>query len=199
MRIVVGITGASGSVYAEKLLKELTRGGHEVKLILTEAAKYVINLEIGLDLAGDFEAIENSLKMWVGGNASDLLEYIEIDDIASKISSGSYPTHAMVVIPCSMGTLASIRAGISKNILERAADVTLKEGRPLILVPRETPLSELHLENMLTLKRAGATILPAMPGFYNRPDSIDDLVSFIVGRLLDLLGIAHHLYKRWEG
>lgn len=198
MRIVVGITGASGSVYAEKLLKELIGGGHEVKLIVTEAAKTVINREIGLDLEGDFKSSENKICSWLGSKAESL-ECIEISDIASKVSSGSYPTCGMVVIPCSMGALASIRAGISKNILERAADVTLKEGRPLVLVPRETPLSEIHLENMLALKRAGATILPAMPAFYNEPKSIEDMVSFITGRVLDALGIPHHLYKRWEG
>ncbi len=197
MRIIVGITGASGSVYAEKLLKELLDGGHEVIVVLTDAGRYVMEREIGLNLAGDFEKVENTLKSWFNCEGSKLLKCVEIGDITAKISSGSYPVDAMVVIPCSMGTLGSIRAGISKNILERAADVSLKEGRPLILVPRETPLNDIHLENMLALRRSGATILPAMPAFYNEPKSMDDLISFVVGRVLDALNIEHHLYKGW--
>ncbi|MBM3946457.1 MAG: UbiX family flavin prenyltransferase, partial [SAR202 cluster bacterium] len=127
------------------------------------------------------------------------LELFANDDVGASIASGSYPTKAMVIVPCSMGTLGRIANGVSSSLVERASDVILKERRQLILVPRETPLSRIHLRNMLAVTEAGAEVLPAMPGFYRRPKSVDDLVDFVVGRILDRLGLENALVKRWRG
>ncbi|MDP3013937.1 MAG: UbiX family flavin prenyltransferase, partial [Candidatus Subteraquimicrobiales bacterium] len=131
--------------------------------------------------------------------ADEQLEYIDCQNLNSSICSGSYKVEGMIICPCSMATLASIASGISSNLLERAADVTLKEARPLVVVPRETPLNQIHLKNMLKLSQAGALIVPAMPAFYHQPKNIEDLVSFVVGKVLDIFKIEHNLYKRWEG
>ena len=141
-------------------------------------------------------ADDDAIRRYVNDNGG-LLRLLGIDDFSAAIASGSGAADAMVVCPCSMGTLARIAGGISANLLERAADVMLKERRPLILVPRETPLNEIHLENMLRLARMGARVVPAMPAFYNHPTSIDDMVDFMVGRVLDSLGMENKLYSRW--
>ena len=180
MRIVVGITGASGVQYAHALLRNLR--GHDVDLVISEDAKKVIAHETDVtatDLA----------KLATHAYAND--------DTAAPPSSGSYRFDAMVVVPCSMGTLGKIAWGISDNLITRAAAVTLKEKRKLILVPRETPLAATHLENLLRLANQGAVVLPAMPGFYHRPETTDDLVNFVVGKVLDQLGIEHALFARW--
>jgi len=183
MQITVGISGASGVIYALKLLKILKDLNVKVHLVITRAGKKIIKYETGLT-----ENVIIPLATY----------YHNVDDLTSPISSGSFKTDGMVVVPCSMKTLAGIVVGYSSNLLLRAADVTLKERRPLVLVPRETPLSIVHLENMYKAALAGATVLPAMPGFYHEPKSIDDLVNHIVGKILDVFHLEHKLYKRWK-
>jgi 4-hydroxy-3-polyprenylbenzoate decarboxylase len=182
------------------LLQVLLGAGHQVKLVVTESGERVLAIELGLRLEGTLSERAEQWRSFLGRPPSDpALELFHSRDMAASISSGSFPTSGMVVIPCSMGTLARIAAGVSTTLVERAADVTMKERRPLVLVPRETPLNEIHLENMLRLRRAGVDILPAAPGFYHQPRTIDDLVDFIVGRVLDRLGVEHQLFRRWTG
>jgi len=197
---VVGVTGASGAPYARRLLQVLLEGGHQVKLVVTESGERVLAIELGLRLEGPLDERAEQWRSFLGRPSGDpALELFHLRDMAASISSGSFPTSGMVVIPCSMGTLARIAAGVSSTLVERAADVTMKERRPLVLVPRESPLNEVHLENMLRLRRAGVDILPAAPGFYHRPRTIDDLVDFIVARVLDRLGVENRLFQRWTG
>ena len=197
---VVGVTGGSGTPYARRLLQVLLEAGHQVKLVVTESGERVLAIELGLRLEGTLSERAEQWCSLLGRPAGDpALELFHPRDMAAPISSGSFPTSGMVVIPCSMGTLARIAAGVSTTLVERAADVTMKERRPLVLVPRETPLNDIHLENMLRVRRAGADILPAAPGFYHQPHTIDDLVDFIVARVLDRLGIEHQLVRRWTG
>ena len=197
---VVGVTGASGAPYARRLLQVLLEGGHQVKLVVTESGERVLAIELGLRLEGPLDERAEQWRSFLGRPPGDTaLELFHLRDMAASISSGSFPTSGMVVIPCSMGTLARIAAGVSSTLVERAADVTMKERRPLVLVPRESPLNEVHLENMLRLRRAGVDILPAAPGFYHRPRTIDDLVDFIVARVLDRLGVENQLFPRWTG
>lgn len=191
---VVAITGASGSVYGLKLVGELLRAGARVSLILSSAGLQVLTHETGLDWSADIRVQRTQVQEHFASIAVDCLA---MDDFRAGAASGSAAADAMIVIPCSMGTAGRIAAGLSGNLLERAADVMLKERRPLILVPRETPFNTLHLENLLRLSRAGATVLPAMPGFYHGPEEIDDLVAFVVGKVLDQLSIEHALFKRW--
>jgi 4-hydroxy-3-polyprenylbenzoate decarboxylase len=186
--VTLGITGASGAPYAVRLLRALNESGTAVRLIVST---YGVRL-----LAEETEVRGLDGLRAATGDWSRVELYDSLDRGATP-ASGSAPSRGMVVCPCSMGTLASIAAGTSRNLVERAADVALKERRPLILVPRETPLSLIHLENMTRLTRAGATILPAAPGFYNRPRSIDDLVEFVVARILDHLDVPHELGRRW--
>ncbi len=184
MRLVVGISGASGAVYGMRALEALHRLGVETHLILTPAALETIRLETDRK-RGEVEKLAT--------------ECHAIGDIASKVASGSFRTDGMLVAPCSMKTLAGIATGYSDNLLLRAADVTLKERRRLVLVVRETPLSLVHLENMVTVTRAGAVVLPAMPSFYGRPKTVDALVNQVVGKALDVLGVDNGLSKRWNG
>ncbi|BCU81784.1 flavin prenyltransferase UbiX [Polycladomyces abyssicola] len=193
-RFVVGMTGASGAPYALCLLEELLRQGHEVHLVVTEAAWRVLKEEHDWDVSAREGAFRDRWR-----NLPGRLVHHPIKDIGASIASGSYPVDGMVVIPCSMGTLAKLAAGLSTNLLERAADVMIKEGRPLVLVPRETPLSSIHLENMLRLSRIGVKIVPAMPAFYHRPETLDDIVRFVAGKALDQMSVPHQLYRRWEG
>jgi len=183
MQLIVGISGASGAIYALRLLKVLKDLNVKVHLVITRTGEKVIKFETDLT---EIEMI--ALATY----------HHDVDDLASPISSGSFKTDGMVVVPCSMKTLAGIATGYSSNLLLRAADVTLKERRPLVLVPRETPLSIVHLENMYKVALAGATVLPAMPGFYHNPKSVDDLVNHIVGKILDVFNLKHELYKRWK-
>ncbi len=180
--VVFAITGASGAPYAVALLRALLRAATPVRLIVSEYGLRLLKEESGID---SLEALRAATGDW------SRVEVYGPADRGGTPASGSSPSRGMVVCPCSMGTLASIAAGTSRNLVERAADVVLKERRPLILVPRETPLSLIHLENMTRLTRAGATILPAAPGFYHNPESIDDLIDFIVARILDHLGVPH--------
>ncbi len=191
MRILLAITGASGSVYGLRLVEELLKGAHAVTLVASASGAEVCRFETGVEL-GDADALK---QRWNLPDAALTLR--GADDLWAPEASGSAAPDAMVIAPCSMGTVGRIAAGISDNLIERAADVLLKEARPLVLLPRETPLSAIHLENLLKLSRAGARIVPAMPGFYHQPQSLEDMVNFVVGKLLDQLGIAHRLFKRW--
>lgn len=187
--VTFGITGASGAPYAVRLLRALNDSGTPVRLIVSGYGLRLLAEETEID---GIDALRAATGDW------SRLELYDSLDRGATPASGSAPSAGMVVCPCSMGTLASIAAGTSRNLVERAADVALKERRPLILVPRETPLSLIHLENMTRLTRAGATIMPAAPGFYHRPQSIDDMVDFVVARILDHLGVEHRLGKRWK-
>ncbi|AEE97407.1 UbiX family flavin prenyltransferase [Mahella australiensis] len=189
-RYILGITGASGSIYGIRLAQQLLVRGDEIHLVMTDNGRAVVEYETGYtadELTDDLQGYDGKLESY------------SIGDIFAPISSGSFKADAMIVAPCSMATLAHIANGISDNLLERAADVCIKERRRLILVPRETPLSSIHLSNMLALSQAGAIVLPAMPAFYHKPQSLDDAVNFVVGKTLDALGIDNDLYKHWNG
>ena len=196
--IVLAITGASGAIYGLTLAKELLSSGMHLTMLVSGTGFQVIREETGLDLKGGSGDVLQALEAYLGP-APGQLEYFSEDDFFAPVASGSSAPDCMVICPCSMGTLSRIACGNSRTLLERCADVMIKERRPLALVPRETPLSEIHLENMLKLSRLGARIVPAMPAFYQRPESMDDLVNFVVGKVLDSLGIENRLYKRWVG
>ncbi len=183
---IVAITGASGSCYAIRLLRFLIEQNLEPYVVVSPPGRQVMAIELG---SGDLKE-----HLGTAGYREE-----SVRDLSSPLASGSFPTQGMVVIPCSMGTLGAIANGVTSNLIHRAAEVTLKEARRLIVVPRETPLSPIALKNMLTLSQAGALIVPANPGFYHAPSSIEDLVDFVVGRVLDLMEIPHHLVKRWTG
>lgn len=189
---VVGITGASGAIYGVRLCQVMLDQGLDVHLIVTEAGWRVLHDELDWQVSKRKEMLQEHF-----GGRTGSFEHHPIADIGATVASGSFRTKGMVVIPCSMGTLSGIAHGSSDNLLERTADVMLKEGRKLILVPRETPLHAIHLENMLTLSRMGVRMLPAMPAFYNRPRSIEEMVDFLVGKVLDSMDIEHSLYRRW--
>jgi 4-hydroxy-3-polyprenylbenzoate decarboxylase len=191
---VVAVTGASGSTYGLRLVSELLRAGCRVSLLLTAAGRQVLRHEVGLDWSTESKQLRHQVQEYFASIAVDSLD---MEDFWVGSASGSNPADAMVVMPCSMGTAGRIAAGLSSNLLERAADVMLKERRQLILVPRETPFNTIHLENLLRLAQAGAVILPAMPGFYHGPETISDLVDFIVGKVLDQLAVDHDLFERW--
>lgn len=194
--ITLALTGASGMPYGIRLLECLLTAGMRVYLIHSQAAQVVAKQEMDLALPArkqEMEALFNERFRTKPGQ----LSVFGREEWFAPVASGSNPADAMVICPCSMGTLAAIAAGLSDNLIERAADVMLKEGRKLILVPRETPFSALHLDNMLKLARMNAVILPPNPGFYHHPKSIDDLVDFVVARILDQLNIAHNLMLRW--
>jgi len=191
---VVAITGASGSAYGLSLIRELLTSGERVSLILTSAGRQVMNHETGLEWSAEIKVRRQQVQEHFASIAVDCLG---IDDFWAGAASGTAAADAMIVVPCSMGTLGRISAGLSGNLLERAADVMLKERKTLLMVPRETPVNSIHLENMLRLSQAGAIILPAMPGFYHGPQTIEDLVDFVVGKILDQLEIEHSLFTRW--
>jgi 4-hydroxy-3-polyprenylbenzoate decarboxylase len=191
--IVFAITGASGAPYAIRLLEQLITAKRRVQLVISSHGLRLLETESGV-------GSEAELRERVGALKWD--EYVTVFDDADRgaaPASGSALNAGMVICPCSMGTLSAISVGASRSLVERAADVALKERRPLVLVPRESPLSAIHLENMLRVTRAGAVVLPAAPGFYHRPSSIDDLVDFVVARVLDHLGVEHSLVRRWDG
>ncbi|THF78371.1 UbiX family flavin prenyltransferase [Cohnella fermenti] len=192
-RWVVGWTGASGAVYGVKLCKELLAAGIEVHLVVSDAGWRVLKEELGWDAARRKEALAEGL----GLDESSALKFYPFGDIGAAIASGSFLCEGMVVVPCSMGTLSAIAHGSADNLLTRSADVALKEGRPLLLVPRETPLHAIHLENMLKLARLGVRIVPAMPAFYHGPQTLEDAVDFVVGKVLDGMNVPHRLFRRW--
>ena len=194
--IVLALTGASGLPYAMRLLECLLQGGQRVHLVYSQAAQIVAKQELDFVFPSRPQDAEIVLLERLGKFSGELRVFGR-DDWFAPMASGSNPGDAMVICPCTMGTLAAVSTGLSDDLITRAADVMLKEGRPLILVPRETPLSAIHLENMLRLSRAGATILPPNPGFYYHPKSVQDLVDFVVARILDHLGVDHNLVERW--
>jgi 4-hydroxy-3-polyprenylbenzoate decarboxylase len=186
------VTGASGAVYGRGVVEAALAAGVPVELVASAPARRVARSELDADWSPD------ALRSWLGERAARV-RFHAPDDVGATIASGSHPTHGMVVAPCSMGTAGRIAAGLSDTLIERAADVQLKERRPLVLVVRETPLSTIHLENLLRLARAGATILPAAPGFYARPRTVDDLVRFVVERAIAAAGIAAPRTIEWRG
>ncbi len=196
---VVGMSGASGAPYARRVLQGLLSAGHEVDCILTEAGRKVLEVEESVRLSGAPEADMPILRAWAGVAANAQLRLRDERDVGASVASGSYPVAGMAVVPCSTGTLARIANGISSNLLERAADACLKERRRLVLVPRETPLSLVHLRNMVAVTEAGAVVMPAMPGFYHRPQSVQDMVDFVAARALSLLGVEAPFMKTWKG
>lgn len=183
-RIVVAMSGASGAILGIRLLQELQKAGIETHLILSRWAKKTIELE----------------TEYTAEDVCHLADYVHSEEnMAACISSGSFQTDGMALVPCSMKTLAAVANGFSYNLIARAADVTLKERRPLVIVPRETPLSSIHLRNMLSLSNDGAILLPPCIGFYSRPKDLNQAINHIVGKILDEFHIAHQLYKRWNG
>ncbi|MEX2287091.1 MAG: flavin prenyltransferase UbiX [Planctomycetaceae bacterium] len=206
---VLAITGASGSIYAVRLLRVLLAAKRRVHLTVSPSGVEVMQHELGIRLdlnrfdpetllSAELIALRGSKK---GTDLPDVLAgeliYHHYQDFAAGIASGSFLTGGMVICPCSMGTLSAVAHGQSSNLIQRAADVHLKERRKLIVVPRETPLGSIQLDNMKRLSEAGAIVLPASPGYYHQPEGIDDLIDFIVGRICDQLGVEHQLFRRW--
>ena len=194
--ITLAFTGASGMPYGFRLLECLFSAGARVQLLYSAAAQIVAKQECAMTLPAQPREAARMLCERFGGRDDQLVVYSR-DDWLAPIASGSNPGGAMAICPCTMGTLGAIAGGLADNLIERAADVMLKEHRPLVLVPREMPLSAIHLDNMLRLARAGAIIIPPAPGFYLKPQTIDDLVDFVVARVLDHLGVTHDLVARW--
>ena len=192
----MAITGASGSIYGLRLVEELLKSGCGIHLCLSEDAFAVMKAETGVDLAGKTDS-ETGKKIQRHFSSKKVKFYQE-NNLFAPISSGSFVTDGMFVLPCTVKTLSAIAHGYADNLIERSADVTLKEGRMLIIAPREMPFSPIHLENMLKLARLGVTIAPPVPAFYQKPDSIDDVVDFVVGKILDSAGISHDLFRRWS-
>ena len=188
-KIVIGITGASGSIYAKRMIEVLASQDITVHVISTDTGKKVFHYEIGI-----------KLESWIS-ELQKTYPHVKLEDnqnLFAGVASGSYGFDAVIILPCSMGTMAEISHGLSSNLLCRAADVALKESRDLIIVPRETPLNTIHLENMCQLSKVGAKIIPAMPGFYHHPQTMDDLINFVVGKILGYLKIEHQLFQTWE-
>ena len=192
----IAITGASGAPYGLRLLQELVKGGHTVSLCMSREGISILHDETGLMLKGSETDIQNILERTLRAEKGQF-RYFEEENLYAPIASGSSKVDAMIVIPCTMKTLASIAHGFASNLIERAADVMIKEKRKLIIVPRETPLSAIHLRNMLALAELGCHIIPAMPAFYHHPKKIPDMVDFIVGRVMDSLGLKNDLSPRW--
>ena len=193
-KYTVAITGASGSIYGIRLVEELLKTGCHVNLVISETGKDVLMHETAIDLQGNEEEAGKKTKKYFKKEALTLFDN---SNLFASISSGSHKTEGMIIAPCSMGTLGRIASGHSQKLIERTADVMLKEKRRLIIVPRETPLNQIHLENMLKLSRMNVDIVPAMPAFYQRPQTVDDMVNFVVGKVLDLVRVDHRLFERW--
>jgi 4-hydroxy-3-polyprenylbenzoate decarboxylase len=191
--LVMAVTGASGAPYAVRLLEQLVRAKQPVQLIVSSHGWRLLDTETGITDIAALQAATGG-KAWKG-----VVSVFDDNDRGAAPASGSARNAGMVICPCSMGTLAAVAAGTSRSLVERAADVALKERRKLVLVTRETPLSAIHLENMLRVTNAGAVVMPAAPGFYHRPAAVSDLVDFIVARVLDQLGVEHTLGRRWSG
>lgn len=194
-RLFVGLAGGSGARYARRLVRALLELGWGVDLCLSAAAFKVLRFEEGLEL----DPAAPDLELLFGAGAGEQVRFYANDRVEAPAASGSALRRGAVIVPCSMGTLARLSWGFSSCLIERVGDVALKEGTPLVVVPREAPYSKLHLENMLRLANAGAIVLPASPGFYHRPRTIDDLIDHVVGKILDRLRIEHALFRRWGG
>ena len=195
-RYILALSGASGSVFGIRVLESIL-GKSEVHLIISSQSFSIIRHETGLDWSGKTDAaVQEKIRAYF---KSRRIHYYNETDLAAPLSSGSFITDGMLVVPCSMKTLSGIANGYANNLTERAADVTIKEGRPLLLAPREMPFSAIHLENMLKLARLGVKIAPPVPAFYQKPKELDDIVDFVAGKILDSFGISHNLFKRWGG
>lgn len=192
-RFTIAATGASGAIYFERTVRALLAGGCHVDLVVSNYGKVTLQQET------DYPGGSTTVEDWLRGKYEGSLEVHAVGDQAARIASGSAKSHGMVVVPCTMKTLGSMANGIASNLIERAADVTLKERRPLVVVVREAPYNLIHLENMTKLARAGASILPASPAFYQRPQTFDDLGDFIAQRALSLLGVDVDLFEAWQG
>lgn len=199
--IIIGITGASGTIYGLRALQFLIATNYKVELVTSKGAIKVAECELGLNLSDDPNILKEQVLSYSGGKKSLQAQNLNVwsySDLAAPISSGSYRTQGMIIIPASMGTISAISCGLSDNLISRAADVCLKERRKLLLVPREMPLNTIHLENLTKLSKIGVIIAPASPGFYHNPKEITDIVDFVVGKVLDQFGIDHNLFKRWR-
>ena len=196
--IAIALTGASGMPYALTLLKELVKSQEKIYVMISQAANTVIAMETDLNLGSDTKAIEKNLTQYLGAKDGQI-EVFSKNQWTAPVASGSNPPRAMVVCPCTMSTLSAIAHGSADNLMHRAVDVVIKEQKKLILVPRETPYSAIHLENMLKLSRLGVVIMDANPAFYQNPKTIDDLVNFVVARILDHLDVDHDLAPPWQG
>ncbi|MDQ3749377.1 MAG: UbiX family flavin prenyltransferase [Acidobacteriota bacterium] len=199
MELTLAITGASGTIYAQRTLQLLAESGavETINLIVSSVVSTVAQVELGVNLR---EPNAEKINQWLGlDKNSKLIRFWQLDNLAAKPASGSNKQAGMIIVPCSMGTLGAIASGAGTNLIHRAADVCLKESRRLVLVPRETPFSQIHLENMLRLSRAGATILSASPSFYHKPQTIDDLVNHLCFRILDQFNIPHSKKTQWTG
>lgn len=194
--VTLAITGASGVIYGFRLLEQLLKAHQQVYLMVSTPAREVTRTELAWELPEPSQSLQTVLTERYQATAEQL-QVLGQEQWTAPVASGSAPSKGMVICPCTGGTLGAVASGLSRNLIERAAEVTLKEQRRLILVPRETPVSVIHLENMVRLAKLGVLILPASPGFYHRPQGIDELIDFIVGRILDHLGIAHALLPRW--
>jgi len=192
---VLAVTGASGSVYGLRLLQFLLECGEPVELLVSKAALMVMKEEVDLDLGADLKA---GLLRYLSLPADSPVVLHGMGDYAATVSSGSYRTRGMAVVPCSLGTLGALAAGLTENLIHRAAAVCLKERRPLLVLIREMPFGQIQLKNMLALSEAGAIVASASPGFYHRPQTISDQIDFVVGRVLDQFGFDHSLFKRWK-
>lgn len=191
-RYIVAITGASGVIYGVSLVRTLLEKGAEIHLVVSDPACLVMQQELGWNLDAPSQI---SLRHYF---PEDNLFIYNNADIAAGIASGSFLTDGMIIIPCTMSTLASVATGLSRNLIERAADVMLKERRPLVIVPRETPLNSIHLRNMLSLSDMGVAVVPAMPAFYHDPKSVEEMVAFVVGKVLDVMQIPHDEFRRYK-
>ncbi len=199
MELTVGITGASGTIYAYRTLQLLAASGavETINLVMSGTSATVAQVEMGANLK---DASAEKINEWLGlPKESKIIRFWRLDNLAAKPSSGSNKQAGMIIVPCSMGTLGAIASGAGTNLIHRAADVCLKEGRKLVIVPRETPYNAIHLENMLKLARAGAQILPASPGFYHRPKTIEELVEHLCFRILDQFDVPHSKKSQWTG
>ena len=196
--VAVGVTGASGALYAVRTVAALLAGGRRVELVVTDFGRRLLHDELGGDASCD--RLPEYLASRYGGDVrAGTLVVHSNRNLGASIASGSYPCAGMAIVPCSMKTLAGVAHGLSRSLVERAADVMLKERRPLVIVPRETPMSLPQLRNLVASAEAGATVLPAMPAFYQGPRTLDDLADFMAGKILDALGVPHALYPPWTG
>ena len=199
-RIAVIMTGASGSAYGMRLAEQLVTLGHEIVFCATDAGREVCAYELGFVLPlGDADTAADALASFLELPGTERVRVAYPGELFDPIASGSHPLDAVIVAPASMGFCASVASGLAGDLPERACDVALKERRPLVVVPRETPLSLVHLRSLTAITEAGGIVVPAMPAFYQKPESVDDLISFVVGKVLDVLGIDHALFERWGG
>ena len=193
---IVAVTGASGSIYGIRLIEGLLKSKHKVYLVISKQAFSIIKIETGINWTGNTASeIEKKIQKYF---SSKNIKYYSENNLSAPFSSGSFITDGMFIVPCSMKTLSGIANGYANSLIERAADVMLKEGGRLILSPRETPFSAVHLENMLKLARLGVKIIPPVPAFYHKPKNIKDIIDFVVGKILDSAGVRHNIFKRWK-